>query len=503
MFQTAELGQMISKPEFKQREAVLRTRLLKLQRSLGRDGSASVIIDFAGVSGGGKSTSVNLLNKWMDPRWIHTHGYFELADTERQRPEFWRFWRDLPPRGQIGIFLSGRYSRPLLDYVHQGIDANELKRLCERINRFEAALADDGALVLKFWMHLNRDVQEERLKRLEKDPLRQWRVKPVDWENWELYDRFIEAAELIISRTNTGKAPWVIVDSEDYNYRSLAVGERLLEAMDGHLRKTALRRQYLEQLDAVQGASGDEPNAPVNGNGITVFDTLDLSRSLEKSEYKEKLRESQARLAVLHGQAVVKGKTSILVFEGPDASGKGGAIRRMVRMLDARTYSVQPIAAPTDEEIARQYLWRFWRRLPRAGRMTAFDRSWYGRVLVERIEGLAHLDEWQRAYSEINDFEEQLVEHGFIVRKFWLHLSKEEQLRRFEAREKAPHKQWKLTDEDWRNREKWSDYKTAAHEMIQRTSTAQAPWTIVECNDKLFARVKVIETVCDALEAAV
>jgi polyphosphate kinase 2 (PPK2 family) len=220
-------------------------------------------------------------------------------------------------------------------------------------------LADDGALVLKFWMHLNRDVQEERLKRLEKDPLRQWRVKPVDWENWELYDRFLEAAGIIISRTNTGRAPWMIVDGEDYHYRSLAVGERLLEAMDTHLRKAALRRHYQEQLDAERGAASGEPIAPVDGNGITVFDTLDLSLRLEKDDYKERLKKLQARLAVLHGKAVVGGKTSILVFEGPDASGKGGAIRRMVRLLDARTYSIQPVAAPTDEEIARQYLWRF------------------------------------------------------------------------------------------------------------------------------------------------
>ncbi len=503
MFQTAELGQKVSKSEFKKRETTLRTKLLDLQRQLRDEGLSPVLIDFAGVSGGGKSTSTNFLNKWMDPRWIHTCGYTEPVDLELQRPEFWRFWRDLPPRGQTAIYLSGRYHRPLLDFVHQRIDAAQLDRLCESINRFESTLADDGALILKFWMHLNRDVQKRRLKTLEKDPLRQWRINPVDWENWKLYDRFVAAAERIISLTHTGEAPWTIVEGRDFYHRSLLVGETLREALEVHLKKAAIRQQYLATLDAEVGELSEHGISPVVSQQTTVLDKLDLSLKLQKHEYTRQLALLQARLAVLHGRAVRKGLSTVLVFEGGDAAGKGGAIRQLTQAMDARTYQVHPIAAPTDEEHARQYLWRFWKRLPRAGFMTIFDRSWYGRVLVERIEGFARVEEWRRAYAEINDFEDQMVEHGLIVLKFWLHVSKEEQLKRFQARENTPHKRWKLTKEDWRNHEKWDSYVAAAHEMIQHTSTASAPWTLVESDDKLYGRIKILDTVCAALEARV
>ncbi|HKJ17959.1 MAG TPA: polyphosphate:AMP phosphotransferase [Xanthomonadales bacterium] len=503
MFQTAELGQSVSKSEFKKRQKTLRKELLDLQRDVRDAGLSPVLIDFAGVSGGGKGTSSNLLNKWMDPRWIHTIGYSEPSTEERQRPEFWRYWRDLPPRGQINISLSGRYHRPLLDFVHERIDEDQLEHLCERINHFETTLAADGALILKFWMHLNRDVQEKRLNKLKDDPLRQWKVKPVDWENWELYDRFVVAAEHIISHTNTGDAPWTIVEGEDFNHRHLVVGETLREAMQIHLKKTSFRQSYLEQLDAEVAELNDHGISSAVSRQATIVESLDLSLSLEKSDYESQRDELQARLAVLHGKAVRQGRTIVLVLEGLDAAGKGGSARQITDVIDARTYKVQPIAAPTQEEHSRHYLWRFWKRLPRPGFMTIFDRSWYGRVLVERIEGFASIEEWQRAYSEINDFEDQMLEEGTILIKFWFHVSKETQLERFKARENTPHKRWKLTDEDWRNHEKYDAYAFAAHEMIQRTSTLSAPWTLVESDDKLYGRIKVLDTVCKMLEKAV
>jgi polyphosphate kinase 2 (PPK2 family) len=190
------------------------------------------------------------------------------------------------------------------------------------------------------------------------------------------------------------------------------------------------------------------------------------------------------------------------MFEGWDAAGKGGAIRRVTAALDARDYKVIPIAAPTDEEKAHHYLWRFWRHLSKAGRVTIYDRSWYGRVLVERIEGFASTEEWMRAYSEINDFEEQLIDSGMVLGKFWVHITKEEQAARFEARAQIPWKAWKLTEEDWRNRDKWDAYESAVNDMIERTSTRKAPWTLIEGNNKHFARVKVLETVCEKLETA-
>ena len=505
MFQTAELGQKISKKEFKQREITLWENLLVLQQKLRQQGKSPVLIDFAGVRGAGKGTSVNLLNKWMDARWIVTHAYTEPSDEEAERPKFWRFWRHMPPRGQIGIHMSGRYSRPLLDYVYGTINQVEFTHELDRINAFEKAQADDGAMVLKFWMHISRDVQKKRLESLENDPLRSWRMLPEDWKHWEMYDKFIEAAERIISYTNTGHAPWEIIEGEDFRYRSLRVGEILQQHLERHLMTQDIKEKYLAELRQEVDKESVEGSESIDSLGIpkTIMDGLDLSLKLEKKEFKKQLAHYKARLAHLHQKAVQKKMSTTLVFEGPDAGGKGGAIRRITGALDARYYKVYPFAAPTELENAHHYLWRFWNCVPRAGRMTIFDRSWYGRVLVERIEGFAGDDEWRRAFAEINDFEDQLIEHGVVLAKYWMHISKDEQLRRFEAREQTPHKRWKLCDEDWRNRDKWDDYALAAHEMIQQTSVQRSPWILVENENKHYGRIKVIRTLCDALERAV
>jgi polyphosphate:AMP phosphotransferase len=505
MFQTAELGQRVEKDEFKTRERGLRTALLSLQQRLRKEAGFPVIIDFAGVRGAGKGTSINILNKWMDTRWIGTQAYTDLSDEERERPQFWRFWRDLPPKGQIGLFMSGRYSLALLDFVYKKTSMGEFVRRLDRINQFEKALTDDGAMMLKFWMHISQDVQKTRLELLESDPLRSWRMSEIDWKHWELYDRFIEAAEIIITHTNTGNAPWEIIEGEDFNYRSLQVGDLFKQNLERHLIKEEIRQKYVTEIvgglvDAEVSAEDDEPQN--DSHTLTIMDALDLSQSISKKAYRRELAECKARLAGLHGKAAQSKTSTILVFEGPDAAGKGGAIRQITETLDARYYKVHPFAAPSDVENAHHYLWRFWNCIPRSGRMTIFDRSWYGRVLVERIEGFATDEEWRRAYAEINDFEEQLVEHGIVLLKFWLHISKDEQLQRFKAREVTPHKRWKLVDEDWRNREKWDDYAQAVHEMVQQTSVKHAPWVLVESEDKLFGRIKVLNAVCDALETA-
>ena len=505
MFQTAELGQKLSKRDFKQAELPLWESLLNLQQRLRAEGDFPVLVDFAGVRGAGKGTSVNMLNKWMDARWIVTHAYDTPSDEEHERPTFWRFWRFMPPKGQIGIHMSGRYSRPLLDYVYGRISPVDFNHELDRINSFEKAQADDGAMVLKFWMHISRDVQKARLESLENDPLRSWRMHPDDWKHWEMYDKFIEAAERIISYTNTGHAPWEIIEGEDFNYRSLRVGEIFHQSLERHLMTQQIRKKYLTEMREEVHAQTDE-TAAANGASsppITIMDGLDLTLSIGRKEYKEKLAYYKAMLAHLHQKAVQKKISTTLVFEGPDASGKGGAIRKITTALDARYYKVYGFAAPTDIENAHHYLWRFWNCVPRSGRMTIFDRSWYGRLLVERIERFAGEDEWRRAFSEINDFEDQLMEHGIILAKFWMHVSKEEQLNRFKAREETPHKRWKLCDEDWRNREKWDEYSLAAHEMIQQTSVRNSPWILVENENKLFGRIKVLKSVCKALENAV
>ncbi len=517
MFRTAELGRTLSKEEFHETAPMLRAELLEIQQQL-RDAPFPVIIVFGGVDGAGKSETVNVLNEWLDPRWLSTRAYGKPSDEMQERPEYWRYWRDLPPKGRIGIFLSCWYSRPLLDRVYEKTSEAELDESLDRVIAFEKELADDGALILKFWMHLGKKAQKERLRALEKDPLTRWRVTEVDWDHWHLYDNFIAAAERTIMRTSSADAQWHIVEGLDKRYRSLSVATTILEAIRKHLKKTMLHRQMTKALQdeaemgAISGPAGESAGngddkvvggAAIPLSRVTILNHLDMSLSLDKKNYRKELEKYQGKLNQAQRQARDLGISTVLVFEGWDAAGKGGAIRRVTAALDARDYQVIPIAAPTDEERAQHYLWRFWRHLSRAGRVTVFDRSWYGRVLVERVEGFASESEWKRAYAEIDDFEDQLVRHGIVLCKFWVHITKEEQLDRFKAREGVLYKRWKLTDEDWRNRERWEDYQIAVNDMVERTSTSLAPWTLVEGNDKRYARIKVISTVCERLIAGV
>jgi polyphosphate:AMP phosphotransferase len=500
MFEAAELGQKVSKQAYARRAPALRGDLLAVQQEL-RAAPFPVIVVFGGVDGAGKGETVNLLHEWMDPRWLVTRAYGEPSDEERERPEYWRYWRDLPPRGRIGFFLSSWYSRPILDRVHRRSGRAVFDRHLERIARFEQALADAGALIVKFWMHLDRRAQKKRLQRLERDPLTRWRVTKEQWRNWGLYDRFIEAAETAIRRTSVPAAPWIIVEGTDERHRVLAVAAAL---------RDAIRRQLDRQpVEAAGGHPGPRPVAtarragrPASAAPPTILSRLDMTQKVSQAAYPIELERLQGRVNRLQRKARAAGVSTILAFEGWDAAGKGGAIRRVTAALDARDYQVIPVAAPTDEERAHHYLWRFWRHLARAGRLTIFDRSWYGRVLVERVEGLASEAEWRRAYAEINQFEEELVEHGIVLVKFWLHITRDEQLRRFRDRERTPHKRWKITQEDWRNRARWADYERAVNDMVERTSTRLAPWTLVEANDKSFARLKVLRTIGDRLEAA-
>jgi len=503
MFRTAELGQSIPKAEFKQKEPVLRRELLEAQQRVLKLKKCPVIIVFAGVNGAGKGETVNLLNEWMDPRWLVTRAYDKPSDEEMERPEYWRFWRDLPAKGKIGLFLSSWYSRPVLDRVHHRIDDSEFNNLLERIINFEQALSDDGALIVKFWMHLSKKGQKKRFKDLEKDELTSWRVDEVDWDNWRLYEQFEETAERVIMKTSTGTSPWCIVEGADRHFRSLTVGTIIRDEITKHLDKLEASAFNEQDVSAATTTEIDANSQTLRHlKSSTVLDVMDMTLSLGKSEYNKELRAYQAKLNQLQRKALKKKLSTILVFEGPDAAGKGGAIRRVTAALDARHVQVLPIAAPTDEEQAHHYLWRFWRHLSRAGRMTIFDRSWYGRVLVERIEDFAREDEWRRAYAEINEFEEMLTDNGILLMKFWVHITKDEQLNRFKQRELIPHKQWKLTDEDWRNRERWEDYEQAINDIIERTSTRIAPWTLIEGNDKKHARIKVIKTLCGQMEDA-
>ena len=345
--------------------------------------------------------------------------------------------------------------------------------------------------MLKFWFHLSKDAQKTRLKALEKDPHTAWRVTKESYDRLKTYGKLQEVAGHVLRVTNTAHAPWIIVEGTDDAYRSLTVGRIVRDAMKRRL---------------AQESNTQVPVAPPIVHPIdqkNVLSELDLTRVLAKKDYNAQLAKYQARLSELvRDPRFVEKRSLVLVFEGSDAAGKGGSIRRVAASMDARQYQIVPIAAPTEEERVQPYLWRFWRHLPRTGRAAIFDRSWYGRVLVERVEGFCSEADWLRAYAEINDFEHQLVDAGAVVVKFWLQISAEEQLRRFKEREATEFKRFKITDEDWRNREKWNEYVAAVCDMVDRTSTGLAPWTLVEANDKNYARVKVLRTICERLEAA-
>jgi len=490
MFETAEIGHKIDKAKYREAVPGLRAALLEAQVDLFENKKIPVVVLISGQDGAGKGETINVLYEWMDPRFLTTMAFTEPTDEERERPDMWRYWRSLPPKGRVGIFAGSWYSDPIRERIQGDISLKELDARADQINRFEAMLVNEGALVLKFWFHLTKNGQEQRLKALESDPLTAWRVTQWNWDRLKTYDQLQDVAGHLLRLTNTAWAPWVVVEGTDDRYRSLTVGQVLLAAMRERL-STPPKPQLLEA-----------PMVRVDTDGRNVLSELNLEVALDEKRYKKELAQYQGRLAELMRDPRFKGRSLVCAFEGADAAGKGGAIRRIGAAMDARQYQVIPVAAPTEEERAQPHLWRFWRHLPRKGRVAIFDRTWYGRVLVERVEGFCSQADWLRAYTEINDFEHEMVDAGIIVVKFWLQISQEEQLRRFKEREEIEFKRFKITQEDWRNREKWGAYQQAICDMVERTSTGNAPWIMVEANDKNYARVKILRSLCERLERA-
>ena len=488
MFNTAELGHKVSKSQFKEMVPALRAALLDAQATLFLEKKKSIVLLISGEDGAGKRESIGVLYEWMDPRYLSTLAFEPPSDDERERPMMWRYWRSLPPKGRIGIFAGSWYSDPIRQRIGGEISEKALEARAQQINRFEAMLVAEGAVVVKLWIHLSQDGQRKRFESLQKDPRTAWRVTPWNWERLKSYEQLRTVSSEFLRATNTHWAPWVVVEGTDERYRSLRVAQVVHAAL--------LSAQSPSAAPMPVPAPAAEPDV----DGRNVLSVLDLEQKLADGPYKKELGELQGRLSVLARDPRLQRRGLVLAFEGADAAGKGGAIRRISAALDARQFQIVPVAAPTEEERAQPHLWRFWRHMPRNGHITVFDRTWYGRVLVERVEGFCAPADWQRAYTEINDLEHELVQGGVIVMKFWLQISQEEQLRRFREREQIPFKRFKITEEDWRNREKWQAYQRAVCDMVERTSTESAPWTLVEANDKNFARVKILRTVCETLE---
>ena len=465
----------------------LRADLLTAQHELRKRGAGPVLVVLAGPETADRGEAANELNAWMDPRWLKTWAWGEASDEERERPWFWRYWRALPPRGLVALYLSGWYGPAIQELAEERCGKPAFDRRMRRIARFERAMVDDGAVVVKIWLHVDRKTQRQRLKAFKADPLRRWRASADQWRRLRRHAAVVKVWQRAARLTGVPGAPWLVIDDSDATPRMENVATTVRDAI----------RQALNGAPASPDAPA--PATPVRKDHLSA---LDLTRTIPTKRTLVDLERQQGRLYEAQRLARERGISTVAVFEGWDASGKGGAVRRCTAALDARYFRIVPIAAPTDEELAHQYFWRFWRHLARAGHVTIFDRSWYGRVLVERVEQFARPDEWQRAYDEINHFEEQLTDHGVVLVKFWLHISKEEQLERFHQRQGVPHKQWKITDEDWRNRDKWDAYADAVNEMVDRTSTRRAPWTLVEGNDKRYARVKVVKTLADRIRRA-
>jgi polyphosphate:AMP phosphotransferase len=476
MFESATLDHKVSKSSYKREEPRLRERLLNAQYDLKEHGRFPVLILIAGVEGAGKGETVNQLNDWMDSRHVLTHGFAEPSDEERERPHLWRFWKALPPKGKVGVFFGAWHTDPIVDRVYRRIGVAEYGEKIDEIVRLEKMLCDEGVLLLKYWFHVSRKVQKKNLK--------------AKGENADVpYKNFLKVSEAFVRRTSTAEAPWIIVPGADDRHRALTFGRHLLAAMRERLDEKPVKRIPDRQPPLVRPA-----------DRLNVIRALELDQPLEKAAYKQEYEKLQARLNTLSRDKHFRKTSVVAVFEGNDAAGKGGAIRRLTSAVDARYCRTVSVAAPTEEERAQPYLWRFWRHLPRRGRIVLFDRSWYGRVLVERVERFAAEADWLRAYSEINEFERSLVGHDIVMVKFWLAISKEEQYRRFKRRETIAFKRFKITAEDWRNRKKWDDYEQAVCDMVDRTSTSMAPWTLVEANNKYYARIKVLKTLCDAIE---
>ena len=482
MFETVELDQKISKEEFNAAEPELRTRLLKLQYEI-KDKAVPVIIIVSGVEGAGKSEVVNRINEWLDTRWIRNYAFWRETEEELLHPRYWRFWRTLPARGTTSVMFGSWYTSPIIDRVMGNISKSKFDSEMKYIEELERMLIIDDALIIKFWFHLSKEVSIKRAK--SKDT-----VSPYQKKFARKYDAFAAVSERAIQLTDIGPSPWHIIEATDRRYRDLTVGQTIADRMQKQLQKI------------ITTVSTKQKTRTKSIKTKTILDKVKLDKTISDKDYRKKLSKYQDDLRKLTWTAHNQKRSVVAVFEGWDASGKGGAIRRATAAMDARLYSVISVAAPTDEEKAHHYFWRFWRHLPPDGFITIYDRSWYGRVLVERVEGFAEPEEWLRSYQEITDFEEQLTTHGILVIKFWLHISKDEQLRRFKEREVTPWKQHKITDEDWRNREKWDDYELAVNEMVARTSTINSPWILVPGNDKKVARVTVLKEICNHIKKA-
>jgi polyphosphate:AMP phosphotransferase len=491
MLKNIDLTREVPKPEYKRLKAEANLKLAALQRQAKALGIPSIVV-FEGWSAAGKGTLINEMILPLDPRGFSVYSTRDPTEEDSYYPFLWRFWKRTPTRGRLAIFDRSWNRRVVGDRVAGLMKGENLRQSFDDIRSFERQLSDEGMVIVKCFLHISKSEQRRRFDALRASPATAWRVTKEDLWQHGRYNEYLEATEHMLTETDTDYAPWTIVEAHDRRFATLKIFNTVISALERGV-ATVERQSETPALPA---------RAPVSAGSIlktSALDHVDLSKSLTDEEYTARLKKAQAELRELEHEIYLRRIPVVVAYEGWDAAGKGGNIRRLTQNLDPRGYEVVPVAAPNDIEKAHHYLWRFWAQMPKAGHITIFDRTWYGRVLVERVEGFCTEAQWRRAYREINGMEQHLAHFGAVVLKFWLHIDPDEQLRRFHEREGMSHKQWKMTDEDWRNREKIGQYREAVEEMLYRTSTLYAPWTIVESNCKRYARVKVLETVCKAI----
>ena len=485
-----DLDRKLSRDKYKELMPDLETRLGQLQRRA-IQAKLPVVVVFEGCEAAGKGVLINRFIRRLDPRHFRVHSIGKVYEDELFRPYLWRFWRRLPAAGKMAVLDRSWYGPILQQRVAKTSLEREWQTACDEIESFERQLCDGGYLIIKIFLHISQEEQEARFIQLESNPATAWRITKQDWIHHENYDTYCEYAEQMLTRSDNPRTPWHMMSANSLRAATVEIFEAICGAMEN-------------ALDARE--AGESPNLtptqlPVK-KGKNPLKNVDLSLSVSREDYKVKLDELQEEIRELAHQIYERRVPVVVVYEGWDAAGKGGNIKRLTQSMDPRGYEVIPVGAPAGIEKRYHYLWRFWQAIPKAGHVGIFDRSWYGRVLVERVEGFCTETEWRRAYREINEFESQLINFGTVLIKFWLQIDKDEQLRRFEARKADPHKKWKITDEDWRNRDKWGEYQEAVRDMLIQTSTETAPWTVVESNSKHYARLKALRTVVTSIRQA-
>ena len=495
MLREVDLNKNLTKNEYKEMMDKLAPKFAALQREARAKG-LPVMVVFEGWGASGKGTMISRLIQPLDPRGFKVFTIQAENEEEHMHPLLWRFWTKTPAKGRMHIFDRSWYRRVITEQMDAPMDQKRLDAAYHQILSFEEQLSADGTLIIKFFLHISADEQEKRLKKLERSSETKWRVTKADWKHFKQYKAYLPMYDHMLEQTDMSWAPWHVIEATDREYAAVKV----MTIVAGMIEERLNEENAKESRSHLAERAQEELPGTEETMRTTVLDGVDVSLTMTKEDYKKRLSVLQKELTRLQNEMYLKRIPVVVALEGWDAAGKGGAIKRLTEPLDPRGYEVVPTAAPNDIEKAHHYLWRFWRAMPKDGHMTIFDRTWYGRVMVERIEGFCSQAEWRRAYREINQMEQNLTDHGVIVLKFWLQIDKDEQERRFNERMEDPEKQWKITDEDWRNREKWDAYVKAVDEMILRTSTTYAPWTIVEADSKYYARIKILETVVRALK---